>query len=157
MSIFSHFLLNNIRKEMKMKIKTINYLEKHVQRGLAYCEISQHEMQEIQIEMIRWVGMCGELSNSKNREVRSFINDWWFAHDKQLPKGRNGLNTPYSFISGIISNLLFGTQRDLSTLQMDGIERISEKIAQLEEILHSINEGVNTGKEEKIVFRIGVL
>lgn len=140
-----------------MKTKTINYVTKNVQKGFAYCDIHPTEMQEILIIMMRWVTQMGELSNSTNKEVKLFINQWWYAVDKKLPKGRNGMNTPCSFISGILTNLLFGVQRDLSTLQMSGIERISEGMANFEKILNECNEPLNSKPtEEKIVFKIGI-
>jgi len=51
---------------------------------------------------------------------------------KSLPSGKEGMNTPANFIGGIVNNMIFGQQRDLSARQMEGIEYVSKWMAELD-------------------------
>jgi hypothetical protein len=52
-------------------------------------------------------------------------DQWWHKRSPNLPKGKLGQNTPCSFVGGLINNLVFGTQRDITNTQMDAVQNIS--------------------------------
>jgi hypothetical protein len=75
--------------------------------------------------------MC-EMDMSHNEDLRAVREQWWHRRTKSLPSGREGMNTPASFIGGLVNNMLFGQQRDLSDRQMDGIEYVSKWLVELD-------------------------
>ena len=108
-----------------MKTKTIKYIPKITTSKNEYRSILPEDMQFLQTELIRWLSTMGELSISKDADSKWVSNHFWLKRTETLPKGKNGQNTPYSFVSGLLNNLLFGEQRDLSSIQMDSLENLS--------------------------------
>jgi len=82
-------------------------------------------MDWLQMELIRWLSSVGELSQKKDADSKYVITQWWIKSSQTLPKGQNGPNCPYSFVSGMVNNLIFGTQHDLTEKQMDALQNIS--------------------------------
>ena len=89
----------------------------------------------MQTEFIRYLSLMGELEGSRNQDIKQLMKYWWHKRTANLPKSINGQNSPCTFISGLLNNTFFGTQRDLSIIVLDGIEHISAMMAQFDEAI----------------------
>ena len=123
--------------------RVIKYVPKVTSARTEYREISQEDMDFIQSECIRWLALMSELDMARDEDSRWVRDSWWHKRTDSLPKGKEGQNTPASFVGGMINNIVFGNQRDLSDKQMDAIQNISH-------ILGQCVEGCTT-----ITFQIG--
>lgn len=132
--------------------KQINYDPKTTSARTQYNEISQQDMLFVQMELVRYMSLMGELKKNRDREVQNIINQWYCKRTQTLPKGKDGWNTPESFIAGLLNNLMFGNQNDLSQIQMDALENISANM----ELIYDAVKGLNLQQcpdMEKIEFR----
>ena len=114
-------------------IKMIAYTPKITQAKTQYVDLDEGDMVWLQSRMICWLSTMGALDTSRNQDIRQVMKFWWYKRTQTLPKGKDGQNSPLSFTSGIINNLMWGTQRNLSIVQMDALESISAVMAQFEE------------------------
>jgi hypothetical protein len=105
--------------------KRIKYVPKLTGAKTEYREINQEDMSWIQQELIRWLSIMAETDQYRDPEVKYVRDQWWHRRSSNLPKGREGQNTPCSFIGGLVNNLVFGQQRDLTDRQMEAIMYIS--------------------------------
>jgi hypothetical protein len=105
-------------------IKTIRYVPKITGAKTEYRDIDVADMAYIQQELIRWVARIGELDMERDKEIKS-IRTALHERNTNLPRGRLGHNSVTSFVSGLLHNLLFGGQRDLTRIQMEALETIS--------------------------------
>jgi hypothetical protein len=115
-----------------MAIKTIKFIPKITSARTEYREIEDSDMAEIQQQLIRWSAVINELDMTHNEDLRAVREQWAHRRSKGLPKGREGENTPASFVGGMINNLIFGQQRDLSDRQMEGIETVSKWMSEID-------------------------
>jgi hypothetical protein len=109
--------------------RVIKFVPKSTGARTEYREISVDDMAFVQSEMIRWLALMSELDMARDEDSKWVNNQWWHKRTDTLPRGRAGQNTPASFVGGMINNLVFGEQRDLSDKQMDAIQNISHIMA----------------------------
>jgi hypothetical protein len=112
-------------------IKTINYLPKVTAAKTTYININDEDMQFVQLQLMHYLSLIGEWDNTNDETQKEVNRQYFHKRRKELPKGQYGLNSPVSFISGLLNNILFGTQRDLTERQIEGIESISAVLAQI--------------------------
>ena len=110
--------------------RVIKYIPKATSARTEYREISVEDMAFIQQELIRWLALMSELDMSRDEDSKWVRDQWWHKRSDSLPKGVEGQNTPGSFTGGLVNNLVFGTQRDLTNKQMDAIQNISHVLGQ---------------------------
>jgi hypothetical protein len=120
-----------------MTIRIIKYIPKVTSARTQYVDIDQNDMTWLQSELIRWLALLGEIDGHRNTDLRQVMKHWWYKRTPSLPKGVNGQNSPLTFTSGLVNNLMFGSQRDLSSKALDAIENISSQIVLLEQALVS--------------------
>jgi hypothetical protein len=132
---------------------TINYDPKTTSAKTQYNKIDQKDMDLVQAELIRYLSLMGELSKNRDREVQNILNQWYRKRTQTLPKGKDGQNTPESFISGLLNNIMFGNQNDLSQIQMDALENISANMELIYDAVRGLELQPNTKDIEKITFR----
>ena len=108
-----------------MKKRNIKFVPKNTSANTNYREVNVEDMAFVQEQLIRWLAIMGELGTSRNEDDKWVCSQWWHKRTETLPKGKQGQNTPCSFVAGMISNLMFGNQRDLTEKQMDAIMNIS--------------------------------
>lgn len=132
---------------------TINYDPKTTAAKTQYNRLEQKDMDLVQAELIRYLCLMGELSKNRDREVQNIINQWYKKRTQTLPKGKDGWNTPESFISGLLNNIMFGSQNDLSQIQMDALENISANMELIYDAVKGLNLQPNTKDIERITFR----
>lgn len=133
--------------------KEIIYDPKVTNANTQYNKIEQQDMDWLLKELMRYVAMMAELSNNNSEDVKAILRDWYKKRNKLLPKGKNGLNSPESMLGGLLNNLMFGKQNDLSDIQMDAISDISRKMALIYQHIQELNLQPNQQKFEEIVFR----
>jgi hypothetical protein len=109
--------------------RVIKFIPKSTGARTEYREIAIEDMAFVQSEMIRWLAIMSELDMARDEDSRWVRDQWWHKRTETLPRGRAGSNTPASFVGGMINNLVFGEQRDLSDKQMDAIQNISHIMA----------------------------
>lgn len=137
-------------------IRTIKYIPKATTAKTQYVDIDRGDMEWLQTEMIRWLAMMGELDGSHNDDVKQIMKYWWYKKTATLPKGKEGQNSPLTFVSGIVNNLVFGSTQDLTTRYLDSLENISANMVLFEEAMNDVN--TLSGKvPEKIKFIIALL
>lgn len=115
-----------------VQIVTIKYVPKITSAKTEYREVDAADLSGIQQQLIRWLAVMSEADMSHNEDIRAVREQFWHRRTKNLPSGKEGQNTPASFIGGIVNNMVFGTQRDLSDRQMDGIEYISKWMSEID-------------------------
>jgi hypothetical protein len=115
-----------------MATKTIKYVPKATSARTEYREVEASDLADIQQQLIRWLAFMSELDMSHDEDMRAVREQFWHRRTKSLPSGKEGMNTPASFIGGIVNNMIFGQQRDLSARQMEGIEYVSKWMAELD-------------------------
>ena len=116
----------------KMAIRTIKYVPKATSARTEYREIDPSDLAEIHQQLIRWLAIMSELDMSHDEDMRAVREQFWHRRTKVLPSGKEGMNTPASFIGGIVNNMMFGEQRDISARQMEGIEYISKWMVEID-------------------------
>lgn len=133
--------------------KQINYDPKITNANTQYNKIDITDMAYVQGQLIRYMALMGELSKYRDREITNIINQWYKKRTQTLPKSTTGQNTPESFIAGLLNNLMFGNQNDLSQTQMDALENISANMELIYDAVKGLNLQPNTTDIEKIEFR----
>jgi len=115
-----------------MTARIIKYVPKITGAKTEYREISEDDLQWLQVEMIRWLTRMAELDQSHDEDVKYFLSQWWHRKSKTLHRGQNGPNTPCSTIGGILHNMMFKEhpQRDFSAKQMDDIVAVSHILSE---------------------------
>jgi hypothetical protein len=98
----------------------------------------------------------GELDNSHDPDIQQIMKCWWYKKTNTLPKSKEGQNSPLTFVSGLINNLVFGDTIDLTTKYLDGIENISNNMVLLLEALYDVNR-LSGNEPTKIKFIIAIL
>lgn len=127
-------------------MKTIKYIPKITSAQTQYREIDANDLLWLQMELIRWQTVVGQLDQLHDTDMKIFRDYFWHQkNSKRLHKGQHGPNTPCSTISGILHNIMFKqpAQRDLTDKQMEDIEWISGELAKFLDI-------------EQIRFQIGL-
>jgi hypothetical protein len=109
-------------------MRTIQYIPKVTSAKTQYREISNEDMSWLQMQLMRYLSTIGELSIAREEDQKNIYKELTRRHTS-LPKGKTGYNTVQSLIAGMVNNLTFGEQRDLSDKQMDALEIISNVMA----------------------------
>lgn len=112
-------------------MKEIDYTPKITSATTQYNQISDTDMSFIQEQLLRYLAFMGELKANPKPAVQTLVKEYWSKRSATLPKGHNGLNSPETFVSGLVNNLVFGTQQDLSDIQMQALTNISHVMAEI--------------------------
>ncbi len=138
-------------------MRIIKYIPRVTAARTTYCDMDPKEMAWIQMEMIRYLSVMGEMSINRNEDVRAILKTWWTKRSSSLPKGSSGQNSPLSFVSGLLNNIAFGTQYNLSTIQMTAIENISAVMVNFLEAIAEIDKTAATKNNDSIIFQLGIV
>lgn len=109
--------------------KVIKYIPKAVTANTEYREINEDDLAWIKEQLLRWLAWMGELDTEHQSDYAALRDQWWHKKQRELPKSRQGPNSPCSFVAGCVKNLIFGEQRDLTLKQAETIENISNWMA----------------------------
>lgn len=134
--------------------KQIIYDPKTTNARTQYNAIASDDMLWLQSELVRYLALMCELSNVKdNEDIKYAVVGYWRKKSKTLPKGRYGQNSPETFVSGLLNNLMFGNQNDLSDIQMDALVNISAAMSIIYNVVKPLNIQVNTDELHNVTFR----
>ena len=104
-----------------------------------YVTIDKDDMLWLQSELIRWLSVMGELDGNRNIDLKQVMRYWWYKRTNSYPKSKNGQNSPLTMVAGLVNNLMFGTQKDLSVTTLQAIEDISNQMVLLEDAIKDLN------------------
>lgn len=111
-------------------MRIIKYVPKITAAKTHYREIDPEDAVWLQSQLILWLALCSELQQRRDTDSEEFIRHWWTKRNSTMPKGQHGPNSPQSFVGGMVNNLVYGSQRDLSDRQMDAIQHCAAVISQ---------------------------
>lgn len=106
----------------------IKYTPKPTAAGTQYLDIEEDNLMELISWMIRTQSTVAQMAQLNDTESAQFLDFYWHKRDRSFPVGKRGINTPSSFMAGVIHNLMYGGQRDLTEIQKDGLVRISDEL-----------------------------
>lgn len=131
-----------------MANRIVPYVPKVTGAKTNYREISQDDHNWLIQHMLKALVKMGTLSNTTNEDHKAVRDQWYRKRRSNLPRGRDGQNSPESMIAGILDNMLYDEvpQRDFSDKQMDAIEDIFKWL-----------EAIFPGEFDVPVFRIGMV
>lgn len=134
-------------------MKQIDYKPKVTGANTQYNELAATDMIWVQTQLLRYMSMMGELKNNRNPAVRAIVKEYWSKKTDTLPRGRNGRNSPETYISGLINNLIFGNQRDLSDTQMQALTNIAHVVSEIADATKKLNLQSNCDPLEPFMFK----
>lgn len=118
-------------------LRKLFYNKKVTSANTTYLEITPEDTQFLISKCIQMQSYMGELSLTKEKEVKD-VYKWYTSSTKTLPYSnsmkRN--NSPQSFVSGVINNIMFGSQRELTEIQAEHLQNIINSYQQLIEAIH---------------------
>lgn len=117
-------------------IRKIFYNKKVTNSNNTYLETTTEDTQFLISKCIQIQSYMGELSLIKDKEVRD-VYKWYTTSTKTLPYANSmkRYNSPQSFISGTINNLMFGTQREITETQSEHLQNIINNFQQLSDCI----------------------
>jgi hypothetical protein len=125
--------------------KHIKYFPKNTSARTTYLELNDDDLAWLKTELIKWLASMTESATRHDELWKEVLGLYWNKKTQTLPKSKEGPNSPATFIAGLINNLVFGAQRDISERQMEGIRDISNNLSQLVDEI------------DNIVFQIGIV
>lgn len=117
--------------------RTIYYQPKQTAAHTEYRAISDEDMQWLKTELIKYLSCMAERDLNPSDDNQWILDKFWHKRTDKLHKGKVNnqyrQNTPCSLIGGLVNNLLFGSQNDLTAKQMEDLEFISMAMATIME------------------------
>lgn len=115
--------------------RVYQYTLKHTQARTQYVSIPEEDFAAITAQLMQTLARISELDAERDEEWRLVRDQYFHRRRRDLPRGQHGENTPTSFIGGLVTNTVYGSQRDLTTRQLEGLENVTAQINQLWEDL----------------------
>ena len=114
----------------------IFYNKKVTSANTTYLSISEEDTQILISKCIQIQSYMGELSLVKEKEVKD-VYKWYVTSTKTLPfsSSMKRSNSPQSFIAGVLNNIMFGTQRELTEVQAEHLQNIINSYQQLSDAI----------------------
>jgi hypothetical protein len=107
----------------------IKYTDKNTAAGTQYLNIEEDNLMELISWMIRTQSAVAQMAQLNDTESAQFLDYYWNKRNRAFPVGKRGINTPGSFLAGVIHNLLYGQQRDLTEIQKDALVILSDELS----------------------------
>jgi len=110
----------------------IGYTHKSTKSNNTYVNLGKQD-QDIFMKNVQAINnYMQELSLTNDPDIKDFIK-WWRGSDKKYPynKRLGKYNTPESMMAGLINNMIYGNQRDLSLEQLPFYEEITNICAEV--------------------------
>lgn len=113
--------------------RIIFYRPKVTAARTEYRELDPEDLAWLKTELIKYLANMAERDLNPSEDNQWILGKFWHKRTTKLHKGRINdtyrPNTPCSLIGGLVNNLVFGTQKDLTDKQMEDIEFISQAMA----------------------------
>lgn len=138
---------------MGVIMRIIYYTIKNTKANTNYMQIDKNDTDFLIESIISMQSYMGELSLCPNKDVRELLN-WYTKSNKKLPfhKGWKKHNSPQTFISGILNNIMFGSQYDLTEVQASHIQEILNMYSDLINALKPLDISLQTREQDCIMF-----
>jgi hypothetical protein len=123
-----------------MAIHKIYYDIKYTSANTDYLQISSEDKTWLIEQLIKIQSYIIELQTMKNKDVQDVMKCYFFKKTKTLPYNNNfkNQNTPMSFVAGLLNNLMFGNQHNVSKSQSENIENIMSMFVTLTEAINIV-------------------
>ena len=114
----------------------IYYDVKNTSATTNYMQITKEDMNLILNQVIAIQSLMGEISLCPNKDVKDLIK-YYTKPCKSLPFHNKWkkYNSPQTFISGVLNNIMMGTQTDLSDIQGQHLQNIINNFNLLSTVL----------------------
>jgi len=118
-------------------MKTIHYVPKFTTAKTEYRTLSEDDHSYILDFLMKTLVKMGTLSNTKHPDETVVRDQWWRTPRDTLPRGRQGMNSPESMVSGILLNMMYAKeqQRDFTRPQCEAVEEVSNWMNALDQEL----------------------
>lgn len=151
-------IAKHIWKKQMNKYK-ISYSVKSTRSNNTYIEISQADESVLLKTLLSINSYMQELCLSNDPDI-ALARDWWRSPDKRYPYNKylEKRNTPETMIAGLLNNILFGNQDNLSLEQLPFYEEIINACTIfIEEIEYSKKIKLQKKPQyRQIIFGIGI-
>lgn len=130
-------------------VYTIQYEVKVTNSNNIYYQLEAQDTAWLIGKLIRIQSFLNELSLTKDSDIKGVIK-WYTTSDKELPYNSHfkRRNSPQSYVAGLLNNLLFNSQNDITSTQAVHLEYIINSYVQLEPL---INVNLQKDKDNKLV------
>ena len=114
----------------------INYDTKLTNATTTYVTLTDHDQQTLFESIMSLNNFIQEVTISGDKDIRSFIK-WYVSSSKKYPYNSrlSKYNSPQTIIAGTLNNLMWGTQRDFSLLQLELIQDINNILVDIVEVI----------------------
>jgi hypothetical protein len=121
-------------------MQQIYYDIKYTSAKTDYLSLDQQDMATVQISALGVLTYLTELSISNNQDMCNFTN-WFTTQDRRYHYNSRLRchNSPQSFLAGILNNLQFGKQRDLSLMQLQTLQDIVNTCVDVIDLIECVN------------------
>lgn len=117
----------------------IGYTHKSTRSNNTYVDINKTDNDIFYRNILAINSYMQELALTNDPDIKDFIK-WYRGTNKKYPynKRLGRYNTPESMMAGLVNNVLYGNQRDLSLEQLPFYEEITNACAEvIEELKHA--------------------
>ena len=105
------------------KYLEIVYSLKHTAAKTQYVEIQQSDKAQLLHTLTQAHLLMSQLCAEPNIKSEGFeYAQAWLTRTKDLHRGRAGLNSPMSMVTGVLYNMTWGKQRDFTHKQIEDLE-----------------------------------
>ena len=103
----------------------IRYQTKLTNSNNTYYKIDETDKDWLIAKLIQVQAYMGEISITKDTDIKDFVK-WYTTSSKHLPFSTifKRYNSPQSYVAGMINNLLYNTQNDLTDTQAGHLQFI---------------------------------
>jgi len=115
---------------------TINYDTKLTNASTTYVTLVDNDQQTLFESIMSLNNFIQEVTISGDKDIKSFIK-WYVSSSKKYPYNSklSKYNSPQTIIAGTLNNLMWGTQRDFSLLQLELIQDINNILVDIVEVI----------------------
>lgn len=119
----------------------ITYNHKNTRSNNTYVNVNNHDHDVFMKNVLAINSYMQELSLTNDPDVQAFMK-WWRGIDKKYPysKKLGRHNSPESMMAGLVNNIMYGNQRDLSLEQLPFYEEITNIAVEVIEELNSVKK-----------------
>lgn len=114
----------------------INYDTKLTNATTTYVTLTDKDQQVLFESIMSLNNFIQEVTISNDKDIKSFIK-WFVTSSKKYPYNSrlSKYNSPQTIIAGTLNNLMWGTQRDFSLIQLELIQDINNILVDIVEVI----------------------
>jgi hypothetical protein len=119
-----------------LNMYSINYDTKTTSATTQYVNLTEQDQQTLFESIMSLNNFIQEVSIAADKDIKSFIK-WYVSSNKKYPYNSklSKYNSPQTIIAGTLNNLMWGTQRDFSLVQLELIQDINNILVDIIEVI----------------------